>query len=136
MVIAFPIIHGTEMALRFLRQVQEKERQEERLRALATEAELRALKAQINPRPRLPAQALQPGAPGAGHPSRAGGPMKLRTFDDVYRTLPAVDPHPVARAQAHGGITAAYDGGDAQFAGDNGGVGKWRAHVGDDGRHA
>ncbi len=49
MVIAFPIVHGTEMALRFLRQVQEKERQEERLRALATEAELRALKAQINP---------------------------------------------------------------------------------------
>jgi signal transduction histidine kinase len=49
MVIAFPIIHGTETALRFLRQVQEKERQEEQLRALATEAELRALKAQINP---------------------------------------------------------------------------------------
>lgn len=49
MVVAFPIIHGTEMALRFLRQLQEKERQEERLRALATEAELRALKAQINP---------------------------------------------------------------------------------------
>ncbi len=49
MVIAFPIIHGTEMALRFLRQAQEKERQAERLRALATEAELRALKAQINP---------------------------------------------------------------------------------------
>jgi signal transduction histidine kinase len=49
MVVAFPIIHGTEMALRFLRQVQEKERQEDRLRALATEAELKALKAQINP---------------------------------------------------------------------------------------
>ena len=49
MVIAFPIIHGTEMALRFFRQVQEKERQEEQLRALATEAELKALKAQINP---------------------------------------------------------------------------------------
>jgi sensor histidine kinase YesM len=49
MVIAFPIIHGTEMALRFFRQVQEKERQEERLKALATEAELKALKAQINP---------------------------------------------------------------------------------------
>jgi signal transduction histidine kinase len=49
MVVAFPIIHGTEMALRFFRQVQEKERQEERLRALATEAELKALKAQINP---------------------------------------------------------------------------------------
>jgi signal transduction histidine kinase len=49
MMIAFPVIHGTEMALRFLRQVQEKERQEEQLKALATEAELKALKAQINP---------------------------------------------------------------------------------------
>ena len=49
MVIVFPIIHGTEMALRFFRQAQEKERQEERLKALATEAELKALKAQINP---------------------------------------------------------------------------------------
>jgi len=45
----FPIIHGTEMALRFFRQLQEKERQEEQLRALATQAELKALKAQINP---------------------------------------------------------------------------------------
>ncbi len=49
MVVVFPIIHGTEMALRFFRQVQEKERQGEQLRALATEAELKALKAQINP---------------------------------------------------------------------------------------
>jgi two-component system LytT family sensor kinase len=49
MAIAVPIIHGTEMALRFLRQVREKERQEEQLRALATEAELKALKAQIDP---------------------------------------------------------------------------------------
>jgi two-component system LytT family sensor kinase len=49
MVVVFPIIHGTEMALRFFRQLKEKERQEEQLRALATEAELRALKAQINP---------------------------------------------------------------------------------------
>jgi two-component system LytT family sensor kinase len=49
MVVVFPIIHGTEMALRYLRQVQEKERQQAQLRALATEAELRALKAQINP---------------------------------------------------------------------------------------
>ena len=49
MVIAFPIIHGTEMALRFFRQLKEKEHQEERLRILATEAELKALKAQINP---------------------------------------------------------------------------------------
>jgi two-component system LytT family sensor kinase len=49
MVIFFPIIHGTEMALRFFRQAQEKERQEGQLKALATEAELKALKAQINP---------------------------------------------------------------------------------------
>jgi signal transduction histidine kinase len=49
MVAIFPIIHGTEMALRYFRQVQEKEKQEERLRALAAEAELKALKAQINP---------------------------------------------------------------------------------------
>jgi signal transduction histidine kinase len=49
MVIVFPIIHGTEMALRFFRQVQEKEQQEAQLKALATEAELKALKAQINP---------------------------------------------------------------------------------------
>jgi len=48
-VIVFPIIHGTEMALRFFRPLKEKERQEEQLRALAAEAELRALKAQINP---------------------------------------------------------------------------------------
>jgi hypothetical protein len=49
MVNVFPIIHGTEMALRFFRQAQEVERREEKLKALATEAELRALKAQINP---------------------------------------------------------------------------------------
>ena len=49
MAIAFPIIHGTEMALRFFRQLKAKERQEEELRGLATEAELTALKAQINP---------------------------------------------------------------------------------------
>lgn len=49
MVVVFPIIHGTEVALRYFRQAQEKERQGERLRALAAEAELKALKAQINP---------------------------------------------------------------------------------------
>jgi two-component sensor histidine kinase len=49
MVIAFPIIHGTDMALRFFRQVQEKERREAQLLALTTEAELKALRAQINP---------------------------------------------------------------------------------------
>ena len=49
MVIAFPIVHGTETALGYYRQLKEKERLEERLRALATQAELKALKAQINP---------------------------------------------------------------------------------------
>jgi signal transduction histidine kinase len=49
MVIAFPIVHGTEMALRYFRQLKEKERAEERLRTLATQAELKALKAQIDP---------------------------------------------------------------------------------------
>lgn len=48
-VLAFPIVHGTDTALRFYRQLKEKERVEEQLRALAAEAELRALKAQINP---------------------------------------------------------------------------------------
>lgn len=49
MVVGFPIIHGTESALRFYRQLKERERLEERLRLMATEAELKALKAQINP---------------------------------------------------------------------------------------
>jgi signal transduction histidine kinase len=49
MVIVFPIIHGTETALRYYRRLQDKERLEEQLRTLATQAELRALKAQINP---------------------------------------------------------------------------------------
>ena len=49
MVIVFPIIHGTGLALRYYRQLKEKERQEEQLRALAAQAELKALKAQINP---------------------------------------------------------------------------------------
>jgi len=49
MVIAFPVVHGTEMALRFFRQLREKERREAQLLALTTEAELKALKAQIDP---------------------------------------------------------------------------------------
>ena len=48
-VVVFPIIHGTETALRYFRQLREKERLEKELRTLATQAELRALKAQINP---------------------------------------------------------------------------------------
>ena len=47
--IGFPIIHGTGDALRFHRQLREKERLEERLRTLAAEAELKALKAQVDP---------------------------------------------------------------------------------------
>jgi signal transduction histidine kinase len=49
MVVGFPVIHGTESALRLYRQLKERERLEERLRVMATEAELKALKAQINP---------------------------------------------------------------------------------------
>jgi signal transduction histidine kinase len=49
MVVVFPVIHGTEMALRFFRQLKEKEQLEEQLRVLATQAELKALKAQVNP---------------------------------------------------------------------------------------
>jgi len=49
MVIVFPIIHGTGLALGYYRQLKEKERVEQELRTLATQAELTALKAQINP---------------------------------------------------------------------------------------
>jgi len=49
LLIAFPIVHGTETALRYYRQFKEKERLEEKLRSLATEAELKALRAQIDP---------------------------------------------------------------------------------------
>jgi two-component system LytT family sensor kinase len=49
MMLGFPVIHGTETALRFRRQLREKERMGEQLRMLATQAELKALKAQINP---------------------------------------------------------------------------------------
>jgi signal transduction histidine kinase len=45
----FPILHGGEMAVDYYRQLQEKELLEQELRALATQAELKALKAQINP---------------------------------------------------------------------------------------
>lgn len=45
----FPILHGAEMAVGYYRQLREKERVEQELRALAVQAELKALKAQINP---------------------------------------------------------------------------------------
>ena len=47
--VGFLAIHSAGYALRFYRQLKEKERLEEQLRALATQAELKALKAQINP---------------------------------------------------------------------------------------
>lgn len=49
MLIGFPIIHGTSNALSFYRELKEKEQREQRLQELATQAELTALKAQINP---------------------------------------------------------------------------------------
>jgi sensor histidine kinase YesM len=48
-VMVFPILHGAEMAVGYYRQLREKERAEQELRALAAQAELKALKAQINP---------------------------------------------------------------------------------------
>jgi len=47
--VGFLAVHSAMYALRFYRQLREKELLEERLRALATQAELKALKAQINP---------------------------------------------------------------------------------------
>ena len=47
--IGFLAVHSAMYALRFYRELKEKELLEEQLRALATQAELRALKAQINP---------------------------------------------------------------------------------------
>jgi two-component system LytT family sensor kinase len=49
MFVGFLVIHSAGYALRFYRELREKERLEEQLRALATQAELTALKAQINP---------------------------------------------------------------------------------------
>jgi two-component system LytT family sensor kinase len=49
MLVVFPIIHGTGLALGYYRQLKEKERVEQELRTLAAQAELKALKAQINP---------------------------------------------------------------------------------------
>jgi len=48
-VLVFPILHGAEMALGYYRQLREKDRVEQELRALAAQAELKALKAQIHP---------------------------------------------------------------------------------------
>jgi len=47
--IGFLAVHSAMYALRFYRELKEKELLEEQLRALATQAELKALKAQINP---------------------------------------------------------------------------------------
>ena len=47
--LAFPIVHSVQYARKFLRELRETELREEKLKALAAEAELKALKAQINP---------------------------------------------------------------------------------------
>lgn len=47
--LAFPAAHSLQYVRMFYRELRETELQEERLKALATEAELKALKAQINP---------------------------------------------------------------------------------------
>ncbi len=47
--IGFLVVHSAGYALRFYRELREKELLEKQLRALATQAELKALKAQINP---------------------------------------------------------------------------------------
>ena len=47
--IAFPALHSVQYVRMFYRELRETELQEERLKALAAEAELKALKAQINP---------------------------------------------------------------------------------------
>ncbi len=47
--VGFLVIHSAGYALRFYRELKEKELLEERLRAMAAQAELKALKAQINP---------------------------------------------------------------------------------------
>ena len=48
-VLAFPILHGAQMGLRYYRQLGDTERVEQELRTLATEAELKALMAQMSP---------------------------------------------------------------------------------------
>jgi LytS/YehU family sensor histidine kinase len=45
----FPVVHSVQYIRMFYRELRETELQEERLKALAAEAELKALKAQINP---------------------------------------------------------------------------------------
>jgi sensor histidine kinase YesM len=47
--LTFPAVHSLQYARMFYRELRETELQEERLKALAAEAELKALKAQINP---------------------------------------------------------------------------------------
>ncbi len=49
MFVGFLVIHSAGYALHFYRELRQKERVEEQLRALTTQAELKALKAQINP---------------------------------------------------------------------------------------
>jgi hypothetical protein len=55
-------------------------------------------------------------------------------MEDLDLSPPTIYQHPIAGAQAHGGITTADYRWDTQLAGDNGRVRKRRAYVGDDRR--
>ena len=58
--------------------------------------------------------------------------LALSPVEDLDRAGAAIDPDPVAGAQAHGGVAAADDGGDAELAGHDRGVRERRADVGHD----
>jgi hypothetical protein len=50
----------------------------------------------------------------------------------LYNPLPSVHSHTVAGLEAHSGVAAADDSGNAQLTGDDRGVGEGRTDVGDD----
>jgi hypothetical protein len=64
----------------------------------------------------------------------SGGARAVISYPVQYLdgAIAAVDPDPVAAVQEHGGVAAPDDGGDAEFAGHDRGVGEWRADVGYD----
>ena len=64
--------------------------------------------------------------------SKVREPVKLCLVQYLDGAVAAVDPDPVAAVQEHGGVAAPDDGGDAEFAGHDRGVGQWRADVGYD----
>lgn len=50
-------------------------------------------------------------------------------FHDLHNAVATVYPYPVAGVQGRGSVAAADNGRGAQFAGDDGGVGKRRANI-------